>query len=68
MTPSAGPVTVALALITLSLSAAQFWYKTGIDVAGFTVTVLNRTGELVADLEAEDFDVQEDGTNKRCRT
>jgi Ca-activated chloride channel family protein len=40
---------------------AQFSYKTGIDVAGFTVTVLNRGGEPVADLKVEDFEVREDG-------
>ena len=45
-----------------SLSAgAQFSYKTGIDVAGFTVTVVNRAGETVKDLKADDFDVKEDG-------
>lgn len=45
-----------------SLSAgAQFSYKTGIDVAGFTVTVVNRAGETVKELKADDFDVKEDG-------
>ena len=40
---------------------AQFSYKTGVDVAGFTVTVVNRAGETVTDLKADDFDVREDG-------
>jgi Ca-activated chloride channel homolog len=63
MTRSAGAPVVALALASLySLSAAaQFSYKTGIDVAGFTVTVLDRAGEPVRDLKVEDFEVREDG-------
>jgi Ca-activated chloride channel family protein len=54
---------VALVLAALYyLSAdAQFSYKTGIDVAGFAVTVLNRAGEPVVGLSAEDFEVREDG-------
>jgi Ca-activated chloride channel family protein len=48
-----------------SLSAdAQFSYKTGIDVAGFTVTVVNRNGDPVSHLRPEDFDVQEDGVKQ----
>lgn len=55
-------VAVLLALATLSISAgAQSVYKTGIDVAGFTVTVIDRGGAPVADLKAEDFEVREDG-------
>ena len=52
----------AAALVGLCSSAwAQFSYKTGVDVAGFTVTVVNRAGETIPDLEADDFDVREDG-------
>src|SRR5687767_7293023 len=54
-------VAVALALLYSLSAAAQFSYKTGIDVAGFTVTVLDRAGEPVPDLKAEDFEVREDG-------
>ena len=67
MTPShTETVTAAVALaFVYALSpfseAAQFSYKTGIDVAGFTVTVLNRDSEAVSGLRAEDFEVQEDG-------
>ena len=53
-------LTVLTALCVLS-ARAQYSYKTGVDVAGFTVTVVTRTGETVADLKAEDFDVREDG-------
>ena len=60
------PARIAFAAAVLvglyALSArAQFSYKTGIDVAGFTVTVVNRAGETVEDLKADDFEVREDG-------
>jgi Ca-activated chloride channel homolog len=55
-------VGVAVVLAMLSLSAGgQFLYKTGIDVAVFTVTVVDRGGAPVADLKREDFEVREDG-------
>ena len=63
MTRPARTALAAAALAALyALSAgAQFSYKTGVDVAGFTVTVVDRAGETVADLEADDFEVREDG-------
>jgi Ca-activated chloride channel family protein len=56
-------VIVVAALVGLSsLSVAgQFRYKTGIDVAGFAVTVVDKAGEPVQNLEADDFEVKEDG-------
>ena len=52
----------AAALVGLYSSAwAQFSYRTGVDVAGFTETVVNRAGETIPDLQADDFDVREDG-------
>ena len=63
MTWSIRTILAAVALTTLyGLSArAQFSYKSGVDVAGFAVTVVDRTGETVKDLIADDFDVREDG-------
>jgi Ca-activated chloride channel family protein len=63
MNRPAGAVLLAVTLLSLSsLSArAQFSYKTGVDVAGFAVTVVDRAGEPVANLRAEDFEVREDG-------
>jgi Ca-activated chloride channel family protein len=63
MTPPARTALAAVALAALyTLSArAQFSYKTNVDVAGFAVTVVDKAGETVADLEADDFDVREDG-------
>ena len=55
-------ITAATLLGLWSLSAqAQFSYKTGVDVAGFVVTVTDRDGEPVQDLEIDDFEVKEDG-------
>jgi Ca-activated chloride channel family protein len=66
MTPSARTVVAVVALAALyPLSArAQFSYKTNVDVAGFAVTVVNKAGETVADLKADDFDVREDGVSQ----
>jgi Ca-activated chloride channel homolog len=63
MTRSARTVLAAAALTGLyTLSAwAQFSYKTGVDVAGFAVTVVDRAGETVPNLRADDFEVREDG-------
>jgi Ca-activated chloride channel family protein len=57
-------VIVAAALVGLSSLSVdgQFRYRTGIDVAGFSVTVVDRAGEPVQNLEADDFEVKEDGT------
>jgi Ca-activated chloride channel family protein len=64
MTRTAQLVTLAVTSVVY-LSAAtvsgQFSYRTGIDVVGFTVTVLSRTGEPVPNLSVEDFELREDG-------
>ena len=52
---------VALTVLYVLSVSAQFSYKTGIDVAGFTVTVVTRAGETVPSLQRDDFDVREDG-------
>jgi Ca-activated chloride channel family protein len=51
--------------LAVSHPAAQFSYKTGIDVVSFTVTVLDRTGAPLADLKPEDFVIQEDGVPQK---
>lgn len=63
------PPLVALVLAVLyGLSArAQFSYKTGIDVASFTASVINRAGEPVSGLKPEDFEVREDGNLQTVR-
>jgi len=63
MTRAATVVLFAAGLIAVySLSArAQFSYKTNVDVAGFTVTVVDRAGDQVGGLGQDDFEVREDG-------
>jgi len=57
-------ILVAILVLGLySLSApAQFSYKTDVVVAGFAVTVTDREGALIHDLQKDDFEVKEDGT------
>jgi Ca-activated chloride channel family protein len=42
-------------------AAPQYSYRTGIDVVAFTVTVVDRQGQPVTGLQAEDFRIAEDG-------
>ena len=58
-TPLFAAILIGLCWIS---ARAQFSYKTGVDVAGFAVTVTDRQGEPVRDLKADDFEVKEDGT------
>ena len=60
-TASIALIVSALMVMYVLSAAAQFSYKTGIDVAGFTVTVVDRAGETVGNLKAGDFEVREDG-------
>jgi Ca-activated chloride channel homolog len=52
---------VAFSALCSVSAAAQFSYKTDVDVAGFTVTIVDREGETVGGLEPVDFEVREDG-------
>src|SRR6266511_573031 len=59
---------LAAALLLAGLTAvwgSQFRYHTGIDVVGFTVTVVERNNAPVTGLAAEDFEVREDGLVQR---
>jgi Ca-activated chloride channel homolog len=60
------PAAVLLMLLAWRLfppgpAAAQNSYKSGIDLVGFTVNVIDRSGKPLADLKPADFDVREDG-------
>lgn len=43
-----------------TIGSAQSSYRTGIDLVGFTVTVVDRAGAAVAGFQAADFEVSED--------
>lgn len=54
-------VSVLLAAGTAVLVAGQPVFKTGVDVVTFGVTIVDRKGNLVTDLTADDFELIEDG-------
>jgi Ca-activated chloride channel family protein len=56
---------VAWHLFPPGQAAAQNSYKSGIDLVGFTVTVLDRGGKPLPDMKPEDFDLREDGVPQR---
>src|SRR5687767_11539089 len=56
-----GAAAALLTVLCVLSARAQFSYKTGVDVAAFTVTVASRDGQTVEGLKADDFDVREDG-------
>jgi Ca-activated chloride channel family protein len=61
MSLAAQTAVLSIVMGGVALSEGQFSYKTGIDVVGFSVTVLDREGEPVSHLAAADFEVREDG-------
>lgn len=56
---------VACAVATLGAQTPTF--RTGVDLATFGVTVVDRKGEYLTDLNAEDFEVIEDGQKQAVR-
>jgi Ca-activated chloride channel family protein len=60
--PAAALLTVLVWRLFLpSPASAQYSYKSGIDLVGFTVTVIDQSGKSIADLKPSDFDIREDG-------
>ena len=50
-----------------SLSAQTPTFRTGIDLATFGVTVVDKKGEYLSDLNAEDFEIIEDGQKQALK-
>jgi len=50
-----------------TLVSAQPLFRAGIDLVEFGVTVLDRGGQLIADLTADDFEIFEDGRRQEIR-
>jgi Ca-activated chloride channel family protein len=50
-----------VALCTVGMMAQQPAFRSGIDLVGFGVTVVDRKGNLVTDLTVDDFELIEDG-------
>ena len=59
------PVIVAMAMTTLAAQTPTF--RTGIDLATFGVTVVDKKGEYLTDLTPEDFEVTEDGQKQTIK-
>ena len=60
-------LTAIVAVTFSSLGAQTPTFRTGIDLATFGVTVVDRKGEYLSDLNAEDFEIIEDGQKQTLR-
>ena len=58
---------LACCLLPVAVSAQQPLFSSGIDLVHVGVTVLDRDGDLVTDLRAEDFELLEDGRRQEIR-
>ena len=56
---------VVLVLAGVAVASGQPVFRTGVDLVRFGVTVLDRDGELVSGLTADDFRVVEEGQEQR---
>ena len=60
-------LTAIVAIGATSLTAQTPTFRTGIDLANFGITVVDRKGEYLSDLNAEDFEILEDGQKQTLR-
>jgi Ca-activated chloride channel family protein len=60
-------VTTAVALAVTTLVAQTPTFRTGIDLASFGVTVVDKKGEYLTNLNAEDFEIIEDGQKQALK-
>jgi Ca-activated chloride channel family protein len=60
-------VTALVALCVAGLRAQTPTFRTAIDLATFGVTVMDKKGEYLTDLKAEDFEVLEDGQKQTLK-
>jgi Ca-activated chloride channel homolog len=68
MTKSAIFVLAAIVAVTMTTTAAQTpTFRTGIDLTTFGVTVLDKKGEFLGDLNADDFEIVEDGQKQTIK-
>src|SRR5262245_37263622 len=60
-------LTVIAAWAVATPGAQTPTFRTGIDIATFGVTVVDRKGEYLTDLNAEDFEIVEDGQKQAVK-
>jgi Ca-activated chloride channel family protein len=56
-----------VAVATSTIAAQTPTFRTGIDLATFGITVVDKKGEYITDLSAEDFDIIEDGQKQAIK-
>ena len=60
-------LTAIIAVGAAALAAQTPTFRTGIDLATFGVTVVDKKGEYLSDLSAEDFEIIEDGQKQALK-
>src|SRR5215510_13746838 len=60
-------LTAIIAVGAAALAAQTPTFRTGIDIATFGVTVVDKKGEYLTDLNAEDFEIIEDGQKQAVK-
>src|SRR5437764_2035524 len=60
-------LTAIVAIGVMKVTAQTPTFRTGIDLASFGVTVVDKKGEYLADLNAEDFEIVEDGQKQTLK-
>ena len=58
---------LVLSLPLIHVDARQPTFRTGVEVVHFGVTVVDRRGNFITDLSAEDFEISEDGHRQTIR-
>jgi Ca-activated chloride channel family protein len=60
-------LTASVSIGVIRIAAQTPTFRTGIDLATFGVTVVDRKGEYLTDLNAEDFEIVEDGQKQTLK-
>src|SRR5438477_5072730 len=60
-------LTAVVAIGVTRIAAQTPTFRAGIDLATFGVTVVDRKGEYLTDLNAEDFEIVEDGQKQTLK-
>jgi len=60
-------LTATIAMAVAAVRAQTPTFRTGIDLATFGVTVVDKKGEYLTDLSAEDFEILEDGQKQTLK-
>ena len=60
-------LTASISIGVIQIAAQTPTFRTGIDLATFGVTVVDKKGEYLTDLNAEDFEIVEDGQKQTLK-